>query len=207
MNAHVWIDWTRDNPVIALLALIGTLRILFSLLSMLKWFSRTRSLKYYSMGESPWAVVTGASEGIGKEFALQLAAAGYSIVLMSRSRQKLDRVAQEIARSHPSVQTLVYPFDFSRPFDPSNYEALKVQLQSLNVCILVNNVGIAPDLPTSFMQDDPAFLRSMIQVNIASQLEMTRLIVPQMQAKKRGLVLNVGSMAGVVPCGLMATYR
>ena len=54
------------------------------------------------------------------------------------------------------------------------------------------------------MEDDPAYVRRMIQVNITAQLEISRL---QMQARRRGLILNMGSMAGQVPVGCMATYR
>lgn len=57
------------------------------------------------------------------------------------------------------------------------------------------------------MEDDPAYVRRMIQVNISSQLEISRLVIPQMQARRRGLILNMGSMAGQVPVGCMATYR
>ena len=71
-----------------------------------------------------------------------------------------------------------------------------------------NDIGtVAPELPTPFIEDDPVFLRRMIQVNITAQLEISRLVIPQMQARKRGLILNMGSMAGQVPVGYMATYR
>jgi 17beta-estradiol 17-dehydrogenase / very-long-chain 3-oxoacyl-CoA reductase len=164
-------------------------------------------LQQYAVGEEPnWAIVTGASEGIGKEFALQLADAGYSIILMSRSRDKLEKVALEIASKPRPVQTLIYPFDFSK-YDASLYESLKVVLQPYNICILVNNVGIAPEHPTSFLDEDPQQCRNVVQVNASSQLEMTRLILPKMKQKRSGLILNIGSFAGQVPCGLLATYR
>ncbi len=57
------------------------------------------------------------------------------------------------------------------------------------------------------MEEDPAVLRRMIQVNITAQLEVSWLVIPQMQKRRKGLVLNLGSMAGQVPVGCMATYR
>jgi 17beta-estradiol 17-dehydrogenase / very-long-chain 3-oxoacyl-CoA reductase len=151
-----------------------------------------------------WAIITGASDGIGKSFAIQLAEMGYSVVLISRSREALEKV-QDLIQSKYSVQTIVYPFDFGK-YDAANFESLKVAIQAINPCILVNNVGICTEIPTSFLETESAFIRKMVQVNIGAALEMTGIVLPIFDHKNKGLIVNVGSGLGDYSSGLLATY-
>ena len=160
---------------------------------------------FFDDSKESWAIVTGASDGIGKEFAIQLAEKGYSVFLISRSRESLEKV-QDIIQSKFPVQTILYPFDFGK-YDAPNYESLKVAIQSINPCILINNVGICTDYPTSYLDTDPSFIREMIHVNIGAALEMTRIVLPRLEIKKRGLIVNIGSAMGDYSGGLLATYR
>lgn len=81
-------------------------------------------------------MVTGASDGIGYEFAAQLAAFGFNVVLISRSKDKLDRAAKEIAAIAPNVETKVIAFDFTAN-DQELYLALFSELRSLDIGVLV----------------------------------------------------------------------
>jgi hypothetical protein len=177
-----------------------------------RYWKVTNVAMFMDDDKESWAVVTGASQGIGKEFALQLAEIGYSLVIIARSRDNLSKV-QELILSKYSVQVIVYPFDFSK-FDSANFESLKVVIHDINPCILINNVGICTEMPTSFLDTDPAFTRKMIQVNIGNRqsfilgaaLEMANILLPLFDRKKKGLVVNVGSAYGTYSSGYFATY-
>jgi len=93
-----------------------------------------------------WALVTGASDGIGKAYCQELARSGFSIILMARSKDKLDEVAAEISQQY-KVQTKVIVYDFSKLGTQDSAEELKNLLESetkdMDISILVNNVGCA----------------------------------------------------------------
>ncbi|OJJ76406.1 hypothetical protein ASPBRDRAFT_52022 [Aspergillus brasiliensis CBS 101740] len=152
-----------------------------------------------------WAVVTGASDGLGKEFALQLARADFNIVLVSRTASKLDTLANEIKSKFPSVQTKTLAMDFARNED-SDYEKLKELVDELDVSVLVNNVGKSHSIPTPFALTPEDEMTDIVTINCLGTLRATQLVVPGMMQRKRGLVLTMGSFGGLLPTPLLATY-
>jgi len=150
-----------------------------------------------------WAVVTGASDGIGKEFSVQLAGLGYNVCLLSRTKSKLDEVAKLCQEK--GVQTKVVPVDFAQ--EPQHYLAhLQKELAGLEVEVLVNNVGLSFNYPEYFVNTDPSLDDNLININIQSMLKMTRIVLPGMVARKHGYVINMGSFAGDAPVPLLSTY-
>lgn len=200
---------TQLHPAVLLIAGIGALvvarhAIVFSSVLVRSYILPGTSLKKYGAGSPEnWAVVTGASDGIGKEFALQLAKAKFNVLLLSRTKSKLDAVAEEVRKG--GVQAVVHPFDFSTATD-ADYATLAKVVQPMNVGVLVNNVGVNHEIPISFLEESQAVIDSIIKVNISAQLRVTRLIAPKMVEKRRGLILNIGSVAGTVPSGLLSVY-
>ena len=187
------------------LAIVGALALfqfLFQFLVLMKKLLVQSSGPSVAMGS--WAIVTGASDGIGKEFASQLAARQFNVVLMSRSKDKLEKLATEIEEKY-SIKTLVYPFDFSQT-DPSKWKLMASALQKLDIGVLINNVAMNHAFPTPFLEEDDTLIQNILQVNIHAMMKMTKIVLPGMISKKAGLVLNVGSMAGKVPSALLATY-
>ncbi|KAF9893795.1 hypothetical protein FE257_009965 [Aspergillus nanangensis] len=152
-----------------------------------------------------WAIVTGASDGLGKEFALQLARAGYNIVLVSRTASKLTTLGDEITSQYPSVQTKVLAMDFARN-DDNDYESLKALVGGLDVAVLVNNVGKSHDIPVPFALTPEEEMADIVTINCMGTLRITQLVVPGMMQRKRGLVLTMGSFGGLLPTPLLATY-
>ncbi|XP_076800020.1 very-long-chain 3-oxoacyl-CoA reductase-like [Clavelina lepadiformis] len=151
-----------------------------------------------------WSVVTGSTDGIGKETAIQLASRGQNIVLISRSEEKLRNVANEIESKH-NVQTKCLTIDFSD--DEEIYNKIADFLQGLDVGTLVNNVGIAQEI--SCFHEHPnlsKFLRDIIRLNVISVIKMTQVVLPGMVKRKRGLVLNLSSFAAVKPVKNYAMY-
>jgi len=164
-----------------------------------------KSLKKWGARRGAYAVITGATDGIGREFALQLAKAGFGVVLVSRNPEKLQKLANEIAAEY-NVDAKVQALDFSRHDQAHAYEALGQQLQNLEVGVLVNNVGRSHDLPVYFDQTPQQEVDDILQINIHGTLAITKLVLPFMLARKNGLILNIGSFAGKVPSPMLATY-
>uniref|UniRef100_A0A1I8PSS8 Very-long-chain 3-oxoacyl-CoA reductase n=1 Tax=Stomoxys calcitrans TaxID=35570 RepID=A0A1I8PSS8_STOCA len=153
-----------------------------------------------------WAVVTGATDGIGKAYAKELAKKGLNIVLISRSLSKLETVAKEIAQAY-SVDTKFVDVDFTGGAEI--YEKIKTNLEGLDIGVLVNNVGMSyahPEFFVEFSQSNPQFLRDIISANVHSVTHMTALILPAMVEKKKGVIINISSTAGVIPNPLLTVY-
>nr|XP_045595198.1 hydroxysteroid dehydrogenase-like protein 1 isoform X1 [Procambarus clarkii] len=150
-----------------------------------------------------WAVVTGATDGIGKGYAAALAKKGMNVVLISRTQEKLEKVAQEI-RGQYGVETEILQVDFAlgRPI----YEIIGKCLAGKKIGILVNNVGVLGSGPCFFkdMVDDD--LWALINVNTASVPAMTKLVLPGMLACKKGAIINISSSAGHMSVPLIQVY-
>lgn len=150
----------------------------------------------------PTALVTGASGGIGLELARLLAKGGHDLILVARNEAKLKEISQYLGGMyHGKVE--VIPGDL---IDPEMPEALmeEVAARGLTVDVLVNNAGIGDR--GQFAQMELGRLLSMIQLNITSLTHLTRLVLPDMVARKRGRILNVASTASFAPGPLMAVY-
>ncbi|XP_035687444.1 very-long-chain 3-oxoacyl-CoA reductase-B-like [Branchiostoma floridae] len=150
-----------------------------------------------------WAVVTGASDGIGKAYAEQLAARGMNIVLISRSEGKLKAVAAGI-ESKAGVQTKIVVADFG---STEIYDNIKQELEGLDIACLVNNVGTAsPTYPDFFLNVEDKLNDLMVNVNVMSVIKMTSIVLPGMVQRKKGVVINISSTSGAVPFPLLTTY-
>jgi 17beta-estradiol 17-dehydrogenase / very-long-chain 3-oxoacyl-CoA reductase len=150
-------------------------------------------------------VITGASDGIGKDFALQLAQKGFNVVLVSRSASKLSALAWEIMGRYHGIQTKTLAMDFSKD-DAGDYKRLAKLINGLDIAILVNNVGKSHDIPVSFLETEDAEMEDIITINVKGTLKVTKLIAPGMVMRRRGLILTMGSFGGFLPTPLLATY-
>ena len=151
--------------------------------------------------------MTGASDGIGKEFALQLALQGFNILLISRTESKLNVVSQEIThdtRSSP-VQVKTFPIDFNSA-TRSNYAELQTLLSDLQISVLINSAGISHDIPVPFALADDTEVSQIITTNCTGTLRITSLVIPGMLSRRRGLIVTMGSFGGLIPTPLLAPY-
>ncbi|KAF8435360.1 hypothetical protein L210DRAFT_3484367 [Boletus edulis BED1] len=163
-----------------------------------------KNLKMFGATEGAWAVITGASDGIGKEFALQLAAAGFNILLVARNEVALTAVAAEIGTNTASkVEARIQLVDFAK-HDPAPLNALRSVVGDLNVGVLVNNVGKAHR--SYFVEMVEQEIEDIVAINIGATLSVTHAVLPGMIQRKRGLILNVGSFAGQVPTPILSIY-
>ncbi|KAL1404040.1 hypothetical protein pipiens_019095, partial [Culex pipiens pipiens] len=150
-----------------------------------------------------WAVITGCTDGIGRQYAFQLAARGLNIVLISRTPEKLMAVAAEIEQRH-QVKTKWIAADFSlgRPI----FEKLRQELAGVPVGILVNNVGTNTDFPDDFETASEDKLWEIINVNIGAATMMTRLVLPEMKQRRQGAIVNISSGSELQPLPYLTIY-
>ncbi|GGG98405.1 SDR family NAD(P)-dependent oxidoreductase [Silvibacterium dinghuense] len=149
-----------------------------------------------------WALVTGASAGIGVALAEDLAAAGANLVLTARRVDRLEALAQRLQEQH-GIQTRVIPADLADPAAPQQlYEA--TEGQGLEIDLLINNAGFG--YLGEFLRSDLAFQRTMVDVNCAAVVDLTHRYLPGMVKRRRGDILILASTAAYQPVAYMATY-
>jgi uncharacterized protein len=149
-----------------------------------------------------WALITGASAGIGWEMAKQLAAGGTNLVLTARRADRLQKLAAELSSNH-KVQAEVFVADLVRPEAPGEIHAFTSR-KNIEVELLINNAGFGA---FGYSHDVPVEkLLEMIQVNCSAVVHLTRLYLPGMVARRHGDVLIVGSTASFQPVPFLAVY-
>ncbi|HET8538807.1 MAG TPA: SDR family oxidoreductase [Anaeromyxobacter sp.] len=153
-------------------------------------------------GDERFALVTGASGGIGLEIARELARRGHPLVLAARSEGKLAALAAELGRAH-RVRAETVPVDLATPDGPARLVAA-MEGKRISPEILVNNAGVGMHGP--FAEADAAALAAMLQLDVTSLALLTRSLLPGMRARGRGRILNLASTAAFVPGPFMAGY-
>jgi short-subunit dehydrogenase len=159
-------------------------------------------IRAMNAGNRETVLVTGASSGIGLELARRFATDGSRLVLVARNRDALEKLADELRRAH-QIEAIVLPADLSLPETPRRiFEDLAAQ--KIVVDVLVNNAGFGAT--AAFVETPLARQLEMLQVNITALTELTGLFLPTMIQRRRGGILNVGSIAGFQPGPGMAVY-
>lgn len=150
-----------------------------------------------------WAIVTGASSGLGLPFAWSLARRGYSLVLVARSEAPMRTLAQQILTDHPDLHVHVHPKDLSQPKAAAELMDALAQMQ-ISPTVLINNAGRG--LMGPLIKQDAATLRAMIELNILSLVELSLLAAKAMSRQSEGYILQVASMASLGPTPGLAAY-
>lgn len=148
------------------------------------------------------ALVTGASSGIGREFAAIHAERGGDLIIVARSINKLAAVKEELESKH-SIQVTVLPKDLSLP-DSAQQVYDEVKATGIEVDYLINNAGFGGQ--GKFHQREWADDLAMIQLNIVTLTALCRFFLPDFVARDRGRILNVSSTASLLPGPLQAVY-
>jgi len=197
----------QENPLFFLvLAVLGSLSI-FNVVSVCTNFvynAFVRSGKNVTkLGE--WAVVTGATDGIGKAVAFELAKKGINLMLVSRTAAKLQEAKEEIKGKYPNVEIKMVPYDFAKA-GKVDFDNLKEEVDKLEVGLLYNNVGVSYDHAEKISDITDEKVDAIIEVNNRQLVKMTRMVLPQMLARKRGAIVNIGSAEGCIPAPFYVLY-
>jgi short-subunit dehydrogenase len=147
-----------------------------------------------------WALVTGASAGIGAAFATRLAELGVSVVVTARREERLRALATDLERRF-EVKTRVVAIDLS---EPGAAERLADEVRDLEIGMLVNNAGYG--MAGRFVDQDTARLRAMVTLNCVTPVVLTNRLLPAMRERGRGAVVVTGSIGGRQPVPLNGVY-
>nr|WP_299337807.1 SDR family NAD(P)-dependent oxidoreductase [Allomuricauda sp.] len=151
--------------------------------------------------EHPFAVITGASQGLGKAFARTLASQGVNLVLVSLPWQNVEGLANSLHKAY-GVQTQCYETDFKAD---ENIERLCNWLNTnFSIFVLINNAGIGGT--RRFGEVPSSYIDTIIQVNVKATSLLTHRLLPNLKEQKRAYILNVSSIAAFSPVGYKTVY-
>ena len=156
-------------------------------------------------GKDSWAVITGASDGIGKGYAFELAKRGFNIVLVGRNKSKLEQVEMNLKLAHPKVETRVVVADFADAYQEGFAEKVLEQVKDLDVSILINNAGVSNkgvlhEVPT-------ATITNLILTNCLGHALITRVLLPKLALRyNKSAIINTASLAGSSPRPYVTLY-
>ncbi len=144
-----------------------------------------------------YAVITGASSGIGTEFAKRLAKEGYKLVLVARRRERLEQLAQEL-----DTECMILTADLS---DMDECKRIMKELDSVDIDVFINNAGFGYCGETLTIENEIEL--NMIDLNVKATHLLAKLALDKMIDRNKGYVLNVASSAGLLPAGpYMSAY-
>jgi short-subunit dehydrogenase len=192
---YVQSDWRYVNAVVAG-GVFGW--ITWVLWRAKPWFQPPRGT--FAQRYGGWALVTGASSGIGLAFARRLAQDGVSLVLAARNAGPLASVADELAKQH-GVEVRVVACDLSTR---EGVATCLAATSGLDVAILVNNAGAG--YAGRFELQSPERLDALVQLNCAAPVALTAALLPRLRERGRGAVIFTGSVSGAQPLPLHALY-
>jgi short-subunit dehydrogenase len=155
-----------------------------------------------AMPDRKTALITGASFGIGMEFARIFAREGYNLVLVARNGDRLRQLASELEKAH-STRSLILATDLTEP-GAAAYVLDQTTRADIQMDVLVNNAGFGQY--GMFADNDLEECLRQIQLNVTTLTHLTRLYLPAMMERKTGRILNVASTAAFQPGPLMAVY-
>lgn len=149
-----------------------------------------------------WALVTGASSGLGEDFARELAAQGMHLVLAARSLAPMAALADAIQAAH-GVKVVVEPIDLSAP-DSAAQLHQRIAAQGIEIEVLINNAGFG--VYGEFVDTDWARIEAMLQVDLITLTQLTHRYGRDMAARGRGRILLISSIGGYQATPLYAAY-
>lgn len=207
-NTPIFYEWMTltcwEKLSLVVLTAVG-LRIL-SRLGILAWkkilgpaFNFGIDLK----SQGRWAVVTGATSGIGKAFVEQLAQKGLDIVLVSRSLQKLEEVAAEIKERY-GVQVRIVEADLTE--GQAAYAKVAKAVEELEIGVVINNAGASYEHPELFTNISEECVAQILQLNVAATTGIARALLPKMFERKKGVLINISSGLAIIPAPYLAVY-
>ena len=199
------------TTILAALGALTLFRLTYSFLSFLYENIRTSSLSRYNHSNA-YALITGASDGIGLGFAHELLANGFNIILHGRNESKLKGIQSDLQKQYPSKEVKYYVADAARtgPDAKNAMSAMLSQFGDLPITILINNVGGMAGVDPLFdalEKRTPEQVEHVIAMNSIYPTQMTRALLPILQKNSPSLIMNISSLAAVVPIPYGSIYN
>eukprot|EP01103_Thecamoeba_quadrilineata_P018894 TRINITY_DN743_c0_g3_i1.p1 TRINITY_DN743_c0_g3~~TRINITY_DN743_c0_g3_i1.p1 ORF type:complete len:314 (-),score=62.20 TRINITY_DN743_c0_g3_i1:217-1158(-) len=173
------------------------------------FFPADGSLLRYGAKTGAWALVTGASDGIGKGFVQQLAKLGFNVFLVSRTASKMESIVKELSSQYPEQKFEFLAVDVAETSVSvsSLVEEIATTIQNRQLTILVNNVGLNTEIPTDFIEIPVKSIEDQIRVNVTFTTLLTHRLIPQLkQNKKSGIVILSSITWTFASAPLLAVY-
>jgi short-subunit dehydrogenase len=148
-----------------------------------------------------WALVTGATVGIGESFTRLLASKGYNIALVARDEVRLHERAGELREKY-GIQTFVLPADLATK---SGVKSVEKYIQSYEIEVLINNAGFA--INKAFTASDLGDEQDLLNVLVRTPMRLMHVILPGMKERKSGTIINVSSVAGFIAGGTYSAAK
>nr|WP_221383404.1 SDR family oxidoreductase [Actinoplanes polyasparticus] len=158
------------------------------------------TLAHISAGQT--ALITGASSGIGAAFAQELSTRGVHLILVARSRDKLEAVAAQ-CRARGRVRVDVLPADLAHP-DAVVRLGERIDAIGRDVDVLINSAGFG--VHGDVVHADPSRLHEQSQLNVTALVDLTRAFLPGMTARSQGVIINLAALSAFLPLPHMAAY-
>ncbi|KAK3418967.1 hypothetical protein EUGRSUZ_H04715 [Eucalyptus grandis] len=184
--------------LIATAAVLGFISLFKNLLAFARWLyaaflRKPKDLRDYGS----WAIVTGATDGIGKALVFELASKGLNLVLVGRNPSKLEATSRELRdRFGATTEVKTVVADFAKLSGEEIAAAIAGATEGIDVGLLVNNAGMA-SLPKYFHEVDRELTESTLRVNVNAAVWTTKGVIDGMLKRKRGAILNMGSGSAV----------
>jgi len=189
-----------------LFQIFGISAIFAAIADILMQFYLMFQTKIKSRSKNEWAIITGCTSGLGYSISKQLAEQGFNLILIGRNKDLLQKLVTDVSHTHVKTYTIIH--DFNDKFDTlqekinnfinNNYE--------YTISVLVNNVAIALEDLTKFI-DYPLYDDyKIIDLNVKSIVSMTKVVLPKMINQKYGYIVNVGSASSLNPSPYVSTY-
>ena len=148
-----------------------------------------------------WALVTGATAGIGESFTRLLASKGYNIALVARDEVRLHERAGELREKY-GIQTFVLPADLATK---SGVKSVEKYIQSYEIEVLINNAGFG--INKAFTASDLGDEQDLLNVLVRTPMRLMHVILPGMKERKSGTIINVSSVAGFIAGGTYSAAK
>lgn len=197
--------WTK---ILAFVGAYYTLRLslkkTYQLLQFVIQLRKKLSSKNFVKEYGRWAIITGGTSGIGEAFADQFACRGMNIMLIGRSNERMMRTANHLENLY-GVKCVVMVMDFTS-VDMETMLQLEKLATDMDVGVLLNSAGVHYTYPMLYHEVDQSTVASLSDINMKSLSMVTRAVLPGMIERKRGLIVNMASAAGMMPTPYISLY-
>lgn len=203
---------SKGAPIIGYLTLA---QLSYQLVRFLQFNLRSSSLQIYgkshrlnkSASQHPWALITGASDGLGLVFAQKLAAKGFNLIIHGRNASKLDGIATDLVKEYSvQVRTLVIDAADQKSYDEESFRnKVLAVVDDIPLTILLNNIAIIGDWDAHHVRD-AANLDKFLNINVRFSIHLAKWLIPILAKNSPGLILNVSSGASHLPLPWSAHY-